>query len=68
AGKLIEEAGLKGVRVRGAKVSELHANFIVNTGEARAKDIIILMDLIKDKVAQKTGIKLVPEIKVIGED
>lgn len=68
AGKLIEEAGLKGVRVRGAKISDLHANFIVNTGGARARDILILMDLIKDKVFQKTGISLVPEIKVIGED
>lgn len=68
AGKLIEEAGLKGVRVRGAKISELHANFIVNTGEARARDILILMDLIKEKVSQKTGISLVPEVKVIGED
>lgn len=68
AGKLIEEAGLKGVRVRGAKISELHANFIINTGEARAKDILVLMDLIKEKVSQKTGINLIPEIKVIGED
>jgi len=68
AGKLIEEAGLKGVRVRGAKISELHANFIVNTGEARARDILILIDLIKEKVSQKTGISLVPEVKVIGED
>ncbi len=68
AGKLIEEAGLKGVRVRGARISDLHANFIVNTGEARAKDILVLMDLIKEKVSQKTGISLIPEIKVIGED
>ena len=67
AGKLIEEAGLKGVSIGGAKISEVHANYIVNTGNAKAEDVLALIALMRDKVFAKTGIMLEPEIKVIGE-
>lgn len=68
AGRLIEEAGLKGERAGDAEVSEVHANYIVNKGHARAKDVLCLMALIRDKVYSRTGIVLEPEIKVVGED
>lgn len=68
AGALIEEAGLKGVRVGGARISDKHANFIVNEGKASAEDVLILIRLAKDKVKETSGITLKPEIKVIGED
>lgn len=67
AWELVEESGCKGVRVGGARVSERHANFIVNEGNATAKDVLILIGLIKDKVKQATGIVLETEIKVVGE-
>ena len=68
AGALIEDAGLKGVRVGGARISPKHANFIINEGGATAADMLILMRLIKDKVNDLTGISLKPEIRIIGED
>lgn len=68
AGKLIEEAGLKGLSVGGARVSPLHAGFIINTGNATAKDIISLMRIVQHTVYDKTGIKLEPEVKIIGHD
>ncbi len=68
AGKLIDDLGLKGVRVRGAKISEKHANFIVNTGSATAKDILALMELVKEKVKEERNISLEPEIVIIGEE
>ena len=58
AGKLIEEAGLKGLRVGDAMVSYKHANFIVNVGRARAEDILKLIKIVQSEVALKTGIKL----------
>lgn len=67
AWELIEEAGLKGVRVGQARVSERHANFIVNEGDATANDVLVLMQLIKDKVKKMFDIQLEREIKVIGE-
>jgi len=66
AGRLIEEAGLKGSRIGGAMISPKHANFIVNTGNARAHDILALMDLTREKVKEESGIELEPEIKVVG--
>ena len=66
AGRLIDFAGCKGMRVGGAHVSELKANFIVNIGNATAQDILNLMKKVHDTVLKKYGIKLVPEIKVIG--
>jgi UDP-N-acetylmuramate dehydrogenase len=67
AGKLIEDAGLKGVQINGAKVSEHHANFIVNTGNARCEDILALKNLIQKTVLEKYQIKLETEVKVTGE-
>lgn len=67
AGKLIEEAGLKGFRVGDAKVSQKHANFIVNMGQARATDAILLIKKIQQEVYHRTKIMLEPEWKIIGE-
>ncbi|MEA3546173.1 MAG: UDP-N-acetylmuramate dehydrogenase [Thermodesulfobacteriota bacterium] len=66
AGKLIEEAGLKGFQVGGARVSEKHANFIVNTGTATAADIVSLMKHIRERVLKKSGIVLEPEVELLG--
>ena len=62
---LIEKAGLKGTKKGGAKVSERHAGFIVNTGEAKAKDVLDLIKVIKQKVKSKFGITLKEEIQII---
>lgn len=67
AGRIIDEVGLKGLQFGGAKVSELHANFIVNNGNATAKDILSLVDDVMEKVYEKKGIALEPEIKIVGE-
>ena len=66
AGKLIEEAGLKGLRVNDAMVSYKHANFIVNVGRARAEDVIKLIRIIQDKVQADTGIYLETEQEYLG--
>ena len=63
---LIEKAGLKGMKKGGAKVSEKHAGFIVNTGKAKAKDVLDLIRIIKQKVKSKFGITLKEEIQVIN--
>jgi UDP-N-acetylmuramate dehydrogenase len=68
AGKIIDEAGLKGVRIGGAQVSEQHGNFIVNLGSATARDIIGLIELVQEKVLETKGIVLEPEVKIIGEE
>ena len=65
AGKVIEEVGLKGYSIGGAKVSELHANFIINTGEATSEEIIKLINVIKDKVKHETDIDLILEQEII---
>jgi UDP-N-acetylmuramate dehydrogenase len=67
AGKLIEDAGLKGFRIGDAQVSEKHAGFIVNLGNATAKDVLALIELIQQRVMEKYGVELKPEIKVVGE-
>jgi UDP-N-acetylmuramate dehydrogenase len=67
AGRLIEKVGLKGYQVGGAKVSEKHANFIVNTGNATANDVCEIIKLIQDKVLAETGYKLETEISFVGE-
>jgi len=67
AGRLIEEAGLKGIRIGDAQVSEKHANFIVNRGHATAADILRLAALIQQRVLEKTGRTLETEVKIIGE-
>ncbi|MBU0972811.1 MAG: UDP-N-acetylmuramate dehydrogenase [Proteobacteria bacterium] len=67
AGKLIEDAGLKGKKINDAKVSELHANFIINTGNARCEDILALKRLVQKTVFEKFQIQLETEVKVTGE-
>jgi len=67
AGRLIEQAGLKGRRIGGALVSEKHANFIVNTGSATAADIEALIDEVRATVQQRSGVKLTPEVRIVGE-
>lgn len=65
--KLIDECGLKGYKIGGAKVSEKHAGFVVNDGDATAKDIIDLIEYIKQTVYEKTGKKIELEVEIIGE-
>ena len=67
AAKLIESCGLKGKRIGGAEVSEKHANFIVNTGEATATDIENLIDEVRAAVLRQTGVELHTEVKIVGE-
>ena len=66
AGSLVERAGLKGMRIGGAQVSELHANFIVNTGDATARDVKDLIELVQAKVSETYGIELQPEVRFLG--
>ncbi len=68
AGKLIEAAGAKGMRIGGAQVSEQHANFIVNLGEATASDILALIETVRDLVKAKFNVELHPEVRVVGEE
>ena len=67
AARLIESAGLKGLRVGGAEVSEKHANFIVNTGSATASDIEQLIDVVRDRVERIHGVRLQTEVRIVGE-
>ena len=66
AGRLIEAAGLKGLRIGGAQVSDVHANFIVNAGGATAADVVALVKLIRDTVKEANGIELRPEVRFLG--
>ena len=65
--KLIDECNLKGYKIGGAQVSEKHAGFIINTGNASAKDIIDLIKYVKTKVYEKFGVEIKPEVRIIGE-
>ncbi len=65
AGKLIEDCGLKGYTIGGAQVSEKHAGFIINIGNATCKDVLSLIDVIKQKVLQNFGVFLETEVKFI---
>jgi len=67
AGRLIESAGLKGLRIGGAQVSDRHANFIVNASGARASDMEILMQTVMERVEAAHGVRLVPEVRIVGE-
>lgn len=67
AGKLIEDAGLKGYKIGGARVSEKHSGFIINTGNATAADVIALIKHIQSTVAEKFGVELKTEVKMLGE-
>lgn len=66
AAALIERCGLKGLRVGGAQVSEKHAGFIINTGGATCADILALMDRVRERVFQETGVTLEPEVRYLG--
>ncbi len=68
AGRLIETAGCKGMRVGKAECSPKHANWLVNTGGATAKDMIQLIEQVRTKVLEFHGVKLVLEVKVVGND
>ena len=68
AAKLIEETGLKGFKIGDAEISTMHANFIVNNSSASSKDIYELITVIQQKVLQKKGIYLQPEVRMIGFD
>ena len=70
AGRLIEQAGLKGKRVGGVEVSTLHANFIINpggVGKATAAEVVTLMQEIQTTVEQRFGVRLTPEVQFVGE-
>ena len=68
AGKLIEELGLKGARVGGAMVSMEHGNFIVNDGTATARDVLQLIELLKQRAKAERGIELHTEVEIIGDE
>lgn len=67
AWRLIDEAGLRGVMVGGAQVSEAHTNFLVNRGGAKAVDFMALAALVKTRVLQTSGVQLEEEVRIIGE-
>ena len=68
AGKLIEDSGLRGLTLRGAQVSEKHCGFVVNLGNATAKDLLDLMYVVKSTVNAKYGVMLEEEVKILGAD
>lgn len=67
AGKLIEDAGLRGFRIGDAQVSEKHCGFVINRGNATAADVLELMKQVDEKVQQKFGVPLEPEVRILGE-
>lgn len=67
AGKLIQDAGLRGFRIGDAQVSEKHCGFVINLGSATAKDVTELMDEVVRRVEENSGVRLQPEVKRIGE-
>lgn len=68
AGKLISDSDLKGFRCGDAQVSEKHAGFIINIGNANCSDVILLMEKVQKTVKERFGVDLEPEVKIIGED
>lgn len=68
AGQLIDQSGLRGVMVGDAQVSEKHAGFLVNTGNATAADFLALIALVQRTVMEKHGVWLTPEVRIVGED
>ena len=67
AGRLIEAVGLKGKKVGDAEISPIHANFIINTGNAQAQDVLDLILLTKQAVESSFGFHLIPEIQIVGD-
>ncbi len=68
AGRLVEELGLKGMRVGGAMVSDVHGNFVVNAGDAKASDVLELIERVRAKARTDRGIELHTEVEIIGEE
>jgi len=68
AGKLLDEAGCKGMRTGDAEVSTVHANFLINKGKANSADFIRLMEAVINRVKERFGVLLEPEIKIVGRD
>ena len=68
AGRLVEQAGLRGTRIGNAMISAKHGNYIVNVGGARAADVLALVALARERVRSATGIDLELEVKIVGED
>ncbi len=68
AGRLIDELGLKGTKIGGARVSLEHGNFLVNDGNASAKDVLDLIGFLRAKAQAERGIELQPEVEIIGEE
>lgn len=68
AGRLIEELGLKGTRIGGAVISNVHGNFIINESHATARDVLRLIELIRERARADRGIELETEVEIIGED
>jgi UDP-N-acetylenolpyruvoylglucosamine reductase len=68
AGKLLDELGLKGTRVGGAVISDVHGNFIVNDGTATARDVFALIAIITDRARRERGVELETEVEIVGED
>ena len=66
AARIIEQAGLKGHSVGGARLSAKHANFIINEGGASARDIEALIEEVRERVLSASGIELEPEVRIIG--
>ena len=67
AAALIDQCGLKGLTVGGAQVSEKHAGFVINKGGAACSDVLALMELVRKRVFDATGVLLEPEVKLLGE-
>lgn len=68
AGKLIQDSGMRGASVGGAQVSEKHCGFLINKGDATATDVLALKKLVQDTVYEKFGVKLEPEVRIIGDE
>ena len=68
AGQLVEQVGLKGLRMGKAQISERHANFIVNRGGATANQVLSLMEIMQNRVYRETGIRLEREVRIVGEN
>ncbi|MED3089625.1 UDP-N-acetylmuramate dehydrogenase [Bacillus toyonensis] len=66
AGDLVEKAGLRGYQIGGAQISEMHGNFIINTGGASAQDVLDLISLIKHTIKDKFGVEMHTEVEIIG--
>jgi UDP-N-acetylmuramate dehydrogenase len=68
AGKLIDEAGCKGIKIGDVEISSTHANFFINRGKAKASDFIMLMEEVAQRVKERSGVVLEPEIWIVGRD